>query len=567
MAHMDTEVCQKCKLPFSFRPEEIALRAKLAPIINGVKYDLPKPTLCFGCRLQRRMLWRNDRNLYERKCDKSGQTLISMFHPEAEAVVWHKDLWWADDWEAKDYGQEYDFNRSFFDQYKELLARVPMPNVMTLNSENSLYTNYNCYNKNCYLCFAGNYLEDSLYCYNAGHSKDCVDCLFVLNCELCYECVHCNDSYNLKYSLHSKNCRDSAFLEDCTNCSDCFMCWNLRGKQYCFMNKQYSKEEYQKLMAQFDLSSAATVKDLWQKWRAMSKEQIKPEYHNLNIENCSGDYIEGAKNCQVCYMINTGAEDCCYVFNAFPHLKDALDCTNCGEHGELMYESMASGENARAIYFSHIGVDSSTDLFYCNFIFNSKNCFGCSGLRNAQYCILNKQYTKEQYFELVPRIIEQMSKAGQWGEYFPAYTSYFAYNQAWAQEYFPLSREQALQQAFSWYDQGDFSAKNLQSAATEAIPDKIAEVDESILTRTLTCENSGRLYKITPAELKFYQRQHIPIPSLHPDERHSRRAVMKNPYQFWTRNCANCQKAISTAYSPERAAKVYCYDCYLKAVY
>ena len=33
-----------------------------------------------------------------------------------------------------------------------------------------------------------------------------------------------------------------------------------------------------------------------------------------------------------------------------------------------------------------------------------------SSLRNKSYCILNKQYTKEEYEELVPKIIEHMMK-------------------------------------------------------------------------------------------------------------------------------------------------------------
>jgi len=31
-----------------------------------------------------------------------------------------------------------------------------------------------------------------------------------------------------------------------------------------------------------------------------------------------------------------------------------------------------------------------------------------------KYCILNKQYSKEEYEELVPKIIEHMQKTGEW---------------------------------------------------------------------------------------------------------------------------------------------------------
>jgi hypothetical protein len=36
------------------------------------------------------------------------------------------------------------------------------------------------------------------------------------------------------------------------------------------------------------------------------------------------------------------------------------------------------------------------------------------GLHDKSYCILNKQYTKEEYEELVPKIIEKMMKDDEW---------------------------------------------------------------------------------------------------------------------------------------------------------
>ncbi|MDP2669631.1 MAG: hypothetical protein Q8O99_01100 [bacterium] len=36
--------------------------------------------------------------------------------------------------------------------------------------------------------------------------------------------------------------------------------------------------------------------------------------------------------------------------------------------------------------------------------------FGCSNLRNKQYCIFNKQYTQEEYEQLVPKIITHMQE-------------------------------------------------------------------------------------------------------------------------------------------------------------
>jgi len=71
--------------------------------------------------------------------------------------------------------------------------------------------------------------------------------------------------------------------------------------------------------------------------------------------------------------------------------------------------------------------------------------FGCASIRDKQYCILNKQYTREEYEKLVPQIIEKMQADGERGEFLPERISPFGYNETVANEYFPLSKEEAIQ--------------------------------------------------------------------------------------------------------------------------
>jgi hypothetical protein len=37
------------------------------------------------------------------------------------------------------------------------------------------------------------------------------------------------------------------------NCHNCFMCRNLRDKSYCIENKQYTKEQYEAIVAKYSL--------------------------------------------------------------------------------------------------------------------------------------------------------------------------------------------------------------------------------------------------------------------------------------------------------------------------
>lgn len=54
------------------------------------------------------------------------------------------------------------------------------------------------------------------------------------------------------------------------------------------------------------------------------------------------------------------------------------------------------------------------DVHYSSICFNSDNLFGCTGMKQNKYCILNKQYTREEYEILVPKIIEKMIADGEW---------------------------------------------------------------------------------------------------------------------------------------------------------
>ena len=74
-------------------------------------------------------------------------------------------------------------------------------------------------------------------------------------------------------------------------------------------------------------------------------------------------------------------------------------------------------------------------------------------------------------------------------------------------------------------------------------------------------------FKIIPQELDYYRQQNLPIPHLHPDERHKQRLKLENQRKLHIRNCDKCTKEISTTFSADKAKKVYCEDCYLKEVY
>ena len=197
------------------------------------------------------MVWRNERSLFKRPCAKTGQQIITMFHPDIDLVVYNHDLWWSDQWEPTDYGQDYDFSKPFFGQFKELLHKTPLANLGNSNCPGSPYGNHNEDCKFCYLLYASFNVERTHYSYGAVGVKDCIDIYVGSNSELSYNDVLCGGLYKTHFSYNSAESINSFFLKHCRNLQDCIGCVNLRNKNRCIFNVQYSKEEYEEKEERF----------------------------------------------------------------------------------------------------------------------------------------------------------------------------------------------------------------------------------------------------------------------------------------------------------------------------
>lgn len=179
---LETRTCPQCSTSFAITDVDQKFLDTLTPTIGGKPYAFPHPTLCPLCRKMRRFAWRNEKNIYKRKCDATGKDIISLFSPNAPCPVYTRDSWYSDTWDAKDYGRDVDFTRPFFEQWHDLKKVVPMPGKsVSYSMENSDYSD-NCGGlKNCYLCFNAGHSEDSLYCIDIWNTQDCIDCITTEN--------------------------------------------------------------------------------------------------------------------------------------------------------------------------------------------------------------------------------------------------------------------------------------------------------------------------------------------------------------------------------------------------
>ncbi len=582
MDRPETKICQNCKQNFVIEPDDFGFYEKM---------NVPPPTFCPDCRRQRRLSWRNDLNLYPRACGLCKKSIISLYSKHNPAPVYCVKCWWSDKWDPKVYGQDYDFSKNFFEQFKTLQNKVPaltMVNDDGIGSINCEYTQDFAFGKNCYMVFVAWKIENCLYSYYLIGGKELVDTSYVMTeCEYLYDTVYTEKCYqcrNIYYSIALTNCN---FCYDCRDSSDCFMCVGLRHKRHCFKNKQYSKEEYEKVLAGYRLDTWSGVQRAWDEFKPMLLEYPRKFSYMRNCVNCTGDVIMNGKNSKYIFYTQR-PENCKWIDNADTP-KDSYDLSVGGEL-EQCYEGITPDHSYRSRFaiFSWV----NRNAHYVDGCHSSENIFGCCGLKKSQYCILNKQYSKEEYEKLVPLIIKQMNDRPYidargmkhpYGEFFPTELSYFGYNGSVAQDYFPLTREKILNNGWGYQDVLHAS-KGKETLKTGEIPDSINDIQDSILNEVLTCQICSRNYKIVPQELSFYRRFKIPIPRFCFFCRNKKRLEMRNPSKLWHRKCTcageksengvytntvehfhksgRCPNEFETSYAPKRPEIVYCEQCY-----
>jgi len=565
----ETKICQNCKGKFTVDGDDLSFYEK---------FEESAPDYCPACRMQRRLAHRNERTLYKRECDLCGKDSVTIYPPNTPWPVYCAPCWWSDKWDARIYGIPYDPSRPFFEQFRELQMAVPRIGLLNMNSVNSEYTNNSADNKNCYLIFAAEKNEDCLYGRLIQNCKSVIDGAFVYDSELCYEAIDCHKCYQTMFSEQCQASTDLLFCYDVRDSDHCILSVGLRHKSYAFENKGCSKEELERKKREI-LSSASSIAAAKRRLEELKQQYPVKFASQTKCVKTTGDYLY---NCHTSRMLfdTRNAKNCGYIADAEDPI-DSLDCNNVYYKPELCLDIMGTLQSyhlrhSAYIFYSH-------DMEYCDNCHSSESCFGGVGLRKAKYSILNKEYSKEEYKRIRGQIIEALKREGMYGAFLPPSVSPFGYNETLAKDYWPLTKEQAIAEGFQW--QGATTGMvGKETILRGKIPETIEEVGDSILNEVLVCLDCGRNFRITPSELQFYRRMHLPLPRKDFECRHQDRMRKRTPRALWHRKCQcaggssengayrnsaghfhasdHCLNEFETSYAPERPEIVYCESCY-----
>ncbi len=567
----ETRTCKNCNQKFIIEPDDFSFYKKI---------DVPPPTFCPDCRQRRRMTWRNDYHFYPRECALCENRVLSIYSPDKPAPVYCPKCWWGDKWDAKDYGKSLDTNEPFFPQFKALLNKVPTLAILNddgIASVNCQYTNYFALGKNCYMVINSWKVEECMYSVCLVRAKNVLDSAVILEGgEHLYHAINVEGSFHSRYVFNSVGLMNCAYCYDCRNSSNCFMSIGLRNKQYCFKNEQYRKEEYEKILEDYSLHTWSGAERARKEFKELILHYPRKFANITTSVNCTGNYLMNSKNAKHCY-ITVRVENSKY-FERGDTIRDSYDCLSGGEQ-ELCYDSINPDNSYMTLFTSYCHKDN--DVRYSDSCQSSEHCFGCVGLKSAKYCILNKQYSKEEYEKTVPLLVKKMKERGEYGEFFPSTLSPFCYNESVAQDEFPKEKSGAVGEGFSWQD--NFTKTEGKETLTD-IPDSIDQVTDDILQNVLSCIACKRNYRITEQELRFYRQNRIPVPRACFFCRLTELYKERGPVHLWIRRCQctgekssneaykntighfhgdkPCPNEFETSYAPDRPEIVYCEQCY-----
>lgn len=418
------------------------------------------------------------------------------------------------------YGKDFILGKDFFTQFQELYSVVPTSNVLHIwNNENCEYCETAVHTKDAYLSsIITQWTEKAFYsdvvrewCRNVFNS-----CYVQYSSENIYCCLGIETSYNIFYSRFIKNSNNIWFSANLIWCSECIFCNWLENKKFCIDNKQLDEQEYFKQKKEI-----LAKKSEFLSWY---KKLINIKWINYNSTNVVGNFIvesenvenafvvmkmKDARNVVLTWCIETTNE----IYDAFLwwNIKNYIVWVdNCGWWSEHIYLSSHIWFSSN-IYYS-IGMDS------CSF------CFWCVGLKNKHYCILNKQYSKEEWYIKVDEIFQNMEGNLTLWAFFPPRINPFYFNDTfWALLSNSTLKDDIIKEWYLWRDESiKTDISNLVDTIKTGELEKFQSFDKDwkwVISNEIIAKNiidkDLNIYKIIPEELSFLQKYSLPIPDIH----------------------------------------------------
>jgi len=180
-------------------------------------------------------------------------------------------------------------------------------------------------------------------------------------------------------------------------------------------------------------------------------------------------------------------------------------------------------------------INDSSHIYYSMYLLACSHCLWCIWLKNASYCIFNKQYTKDERYNEVEKIFAQMEKDWQLWEFFPWSMNPFYFNDTAA--YLidsSFTKEEVIAKWYLWRDEPikvdiPVGSTRVSTADLDQYEwfdsDWIWTIDPDILKKIII-DADGNSYRIIKMEYDFLVKHWLPLPRKHWLERLQKHFVL-----------------------------------------
>lgn len=412
--------------------------------------------------------------------------------------------------------KEYKKDASFFDQFGELLRITPLPYMIHHGVGDNIEYSDNCVDaKNAYLSTGVLYgAEDTFYSLWSIASRQIYNSFWVnTQSEIVHFWKGISQSFKVFYSSFISGSSDIWFSSNLIWCQECILCDGLTNVGYHIKNIPYEKEEYfkkkQEMLEQKQLFGKL-YETVFHTWKSYD------DYH------CSGNYIRQSENIENGVFVENAKNGKNVVFAGWwKPIEEFYDCFSAGGLWKSDYYAASQSGGGEHVYCS-VGIIFSSAIFYSYYLEGCSFCLGCVWLRNKSYCILNTQYTKDEWLRLVDQIFSQMHSQWTLWDFFPGEINPFYYNDTAASFLGNRSRQDVLDKWYLWRDSGITieapAGANIISvddiSRYESYQDGIWKIDRDICKKVIQ-DSQGNAFVIISQECSFYEKYGLPLPRIH----------------------------------------------------
>ncbi len=418
------------------------------------------------------------------------------------------------------YWVDYDFSKNIFENIRLLKQKTEFPNLSTYGwAENCDFADTTHNTKNAYLSFGATWDNENIL-YSSCIKWKCVN---VFNSVMAWDCSEniyfCNwiiKWYKIFYSKFIMNSNNIWFSRNLNWCSECIFCDSLDNKKYCIKNKQLDEKTYFEEKEKI-LKNKKSFLDIYNKiptdWKNFWSTDVEWNFI-VNSQNVSNwHFAYQVKNWNNLVIVWSTSKWCENMFDIF---------TWGSGYSSDMYWCCSVWTTQNIYIWESIGM--SSNIYYSFNIQDCSFCLWCIWLKNKSFCILNKQYSKEEWYELADKIFFQMERDWILWEFFPWSLNPLYFNDTMA--YLiddSFTKEEVEKDGYMWREENikvdildwvDFISVEKLDKYQWYDENWNWQIDKEVLKKVIKDEN-WNIYKIVPIEYDFLIKHSLPLPEIH----------------------------------------------------